>query len=46
METREVLTKAFGNDGQEKRERLELLRQTVLAEQEEGGASRSDVNAF
>ena len=39
-----MLTKAFGNDGQEMRERLELLRQTALAE--EGGASRNGVNAF
>ena len=45
-EARDVLTKAFGEDGAAKRERLQILRKGVLGEWEEGGASRCDVEAF
>ena len=45
-EAREVLMKAFGEDGKEKRARLEGLRNAVLSEWEEAGSSRRDVTAF
>ena len=45
-EARDVLTKAFGEDGVEKRERLEGLRQAVLSEWEEGGAALRDARIF
>ncbi|KAH9895030.1 UDP-Glycosyltransferase/glycogen phosphorylase [Cubamyces lactineus] len=45
-EARDVLTKAFGEDGVKKRERLLRLQQEVLSEWDEGGASRRDFMAF
>ncbi|KAI0661229.1 UDP-Glycosyltransferase/glycogen phosphorylase [Cubamyces menziesii] len=39
-EARDVLTKAFGEDGARKRERLLQLQHEVLSEWDEGGASR------
>ena len=45
-EARDVLTKAFGEDGKEKRAHLEGLRKAVLGEWEEAGESRRDVTAF
>ncbi|KAI0661230.1 hypothetical protein C8Q70DRAFT_700522 [Cubamyces menziesii] len=45
-EVRDVLTKAFGEDGARKRERLLQLQQEVLSEWGEGGASRKDFVAF
>ena len=39
-EARDVLTKAFGEDGARKRERLLQLQQEVLSEWDEGGTSR------
>lgn len=44
-EARDVLTKAFGEDG-EKREKLEVLRKSVITEWEEGGSSKRDITAF
>ena len=45
-EAMDVLTKAFGDDGKAKRERLQVLRKAMLEEWEEGGSSRRDVIAF
>ncbi|KAI0371040.1 UDP-Glycosyltransferase/glycogen phosphorylase [Pilatotrama ljubarskyi] len=45
-EAREVLTKAYGQDGAEKRERLQKLTESVLREWEEGGAALRDATAF
>ncbi len=45
-EVREVLAKAFGEDGAKRRERLAALRKSVLSEWEDGGASKQDVSAF
>ncbi len=45
-EAREVLTKAFGADGKEKRERLEEVRKGVTGAWEEGGSSWRDASAF
>ena len=45
-EARDILTKAFGEDGKEKRARLEILRKLILGEWEQGGASKRDVSAF
>ena len=45
-EAKEVLGKAFGEDGKEKRARLADLREAVLREWKEGGASWKDVNDF
>ncbi|KAI0769594.1 hypothetical protein BD413DRAFT_613645 [Trametes elegans] len=45
-EAREVLTKAYGADGAEKWKRIEVLRDAVLGEWEEGGAPLRDVQAF
>ena len=44
-EAREVLAKAFGQDGAEKRKRLEALRKTIVREWEDG-MSKRDVTAF
>ena len=44
-EAREVLAKAFGQDGAEKRKRLEGLRKTIIREWEDG-MSKRDVTAF
>lgn len=45
-EARDILGKAFGEDGKEKRAKLRLLRKMMLDEWEEGGSSRRDVLAF
>ncbi|KAI0769586.1 hypothetical protein BD413DRAFT_493271 [Trametes elegans] len=45
-EAREVLAKAYGADGVEKRRRLQVLRTAVLSEWEEGGSATRDVAAF
>ncbi|KAM5530920.1 hypothetical protein V8D89_015410 [Ganoderma adspersum] len=45
-ELREVLQKAFGEDGAKRRERLEVLKKAVNGEWEEGGTSRTDAAAF
>ena len=45
-EAREILTKAFGEDGREKRERVKVLREAVLNEWEEGGTAKRDMTAF
>ncbi|KAI0779720.1 UDP-Glycosyltransferase/glycogen phosphorylase [Fomes fomentarius] len=45
-EVREVLAKAFGEDGAKKRARLEELRKKVTTEWEDGGSSKRDVSAF
>ncbi|KAI1785433.1 UDP-Glycosyltransferase/glycogen phosphorylase [Ganoderma leucocontextum] len=45
-EMREVLGKAFGEDGEKKRARLAQVKKAVLAEWEDGGASKRDVVAF
>ena len=45
-EARRVLMSAFGEDGKEKRARLADLREAVLGEWKEGGASWKDVNDF
>ena len=46
VEAREVLTKAFGEDGAKKRAKLEELRKKVISEWEDGGSSKRDVTAF
>ncbi|KAI9066607.1 glycosyltransferase family 1 protein [Trametes sanguinea] len=45
-ETKDVLTKAFGDDGAQKREKLLALTRAFKQEWEEGGASWRDVHAF
>lgn len=45
-EARDVLTKAYGPDGAEKRERLVALTHAVNHEWEEGGSALRDVKAF
>ncbi len=45
-EVREVLAKAFSEDGAKKRARLEELRKKVTTEWEDGGSSKRDVSAF
>ncbi|KAI0827302.1 UDP-Glycosyltransferase/glycogen phosphorylase [Trametes gibbosa] len=45
-EAREVLTKAYGADGLEKRKRLVALTHAVTHEWEEGGAALRDMKAF
>ncbi|KAI0633272.1 UDP-Glycosyltransferase/glycogen phosphorylase [Trametes polyzona] len=45
-EAREVLTKAFGEDGAQKRAKLLQLRKAVLAEWDEGGSSKKEFSAF
>lgn len=45
-EVREVLQKAFGEDGAKKRAKLEVLRKAVVGEWEEGGTSRKEAVAF
>ena len=46
IEARDVLAKAFGEDGKEKREHLQTLRKAVLREWEEGGSAKRDALAF
>ena len=45
-EIRDVLQKAFGEDGAKKRARLEAVRKGVTGEWEVGGSSLRDVSAF
>ncbi|KAM5540994.1 hypothetical protein V8D89_005305 [Ganoderma adspersum] len=45
-EVREVLGKAFGEDGEKMRARLAQVRKAILAEWEDDGASRCDIIAF
>ena len=45
-EAREVLAKAFGEDGAQKRARLQELRKKVTSEWEDGGSSKRDVCTF
>ncbi|CDO72764.1 Glycosyltransferase Family 1 protein [Trametes cinnabarina] len=45
-EARDVLTKAFGEDGAKKRERVLALAREFNRQWEEGGTSYSDVSAF
>ncbi|KAI9066606.1 glycosyltransferase family 1 protein [Trametes sanguinea] len=45
-EARDVLAKAFGEDGARKRETVRVLARAFEREWEEGGASWKDVNAF
>lgn len=45
-EARDVLARAFGEDGAQRRARLLALKERVDKEWEEGGASRKDVEAF
>ena len=45
-EARDILQKAFGEDGQAKRGRVQALQTDVLNEWQEGGASKRDVLAF
>lgn len=45
-EARDVLTRAFGEDGAKKRAKLQQLRSEVLSEWDEGGASKRDFLAF
>ncbi|EIW63128.1 UDP-Glycosyltransferase/glycogen phosphorylase [Trametes versicolor FP-101664 SS1] len=45
-EVRDVLTKAYGPDGAEKRQRLVALTRDVTHEWEEGGSALRDVRAF
>ena len=46
LEARNVLTRAFGKEGDAKREELLALRERLLGEWAEDGASRKDVEAF
>ncbi|KAI9067516.1 glycosyltransferase family 1 protein [Trametes sanguinea] len=45
-EIRDVLARAFGGDGEEKRARLGLLRSELQAAWAEGGVARREVEAF
>ncbi|KAI0745133.1 UDP-Glycosyltransferase/glycogen phosphorylase [Earliella scabrosa] len=45
-EAREIFAKAFGEDGAEKRARLQELRKKVTSEWEDGGSSRRDICMF
>ncbi|TFK84851.1 glycosyltransferase family 1 protein [Polyporus arcularius HHB13444] len=45
-EAREVLSKAFGEDGSRKRARVLELRKAIRAEHEQGGHARRDLQAF
>lgn len=45
-EARDVLVKAYGTDGAEKRKRLASLTHAVTREWEEGGAALRDVKTF
>lgn len=45
-EAREVLAKAFGEDGAEKRSRLQIVRQAMNTEWEKGGLARRDMLTF
>ncbi|RPD78353.1 UDP-Glycosyltransferase/glycogen phosphorylase [Lentinus tigrinus ALCF2SS1-7] len=45
-EAREVLGKAFGEDGAKKRERLKAVSDAVNGEWEDGGSSKRDMLAF
>ncbi len=45
-ELRDVLARAFGADGQEKRARLQKVRKTLEGAWAEGGAGKRDVETF
>ncbi|KAJ3002813.1 hypothetical protein NUW54_g5644 [Trametes sanguinea] len=45
-EAKDVLTKAFGEDGAQKREKLPALQSAFQHEWEEGGTAWRDVHAF
>ena len=45
-EMREVLDKAFGEDGEQKRARLAQVKKAALSEWEDGGTSKHDMVAF
>ena len=45
-EARDILAKAFREDGAQKRERLKALTSALKHEWEEGGSSLRDVTAF
>ena len=45
-EARESFAKAFGEDGAQKRARLQELRNKVTSEWEDGGSSKRDVGAL
>ena len=45
-EAREVLAKAFGEDGAQKREKLKALTHALRHEWEEGGSSLRDMTTF
>ena len=45
-EAREVLAKAFGSDGADKRTNVEKLQHAILGEWDEGGAGKADAMAF
>ena len=45
-EARDVLGKAFGEDGAKKRERLQTLSKAVNGEWEDGGSSKRDMLTF
>ena len=46
VEVRDVLQKAFGEDGAKKRAKLDVLRKAVNGEWEEGGTSRKEAALF
>ncbi|RPD63794.1 UDP-Glycosyltransferase/glycogen phosphorylase [Lentinus tigrinus ALCF2SS1-6] len=45
-EAREVLGKAFGEDGAKKREKLQAVREAMNKEWDDGGSARKDILAF
>ena len=45
-EMRDVLERAFGEDGAQKRARLEVLRQTLQLAWSDSGVAKSDVETF
>ena len=45
-EAREVLGKAFGEDGAKKRERLQAVSKAMNGEWEDGGSSKRDMLTF
>ena len=45
-EAREVLDKAFGEDGAKKREKLQAVSKAMNGEWEDGGSSKRDMLTF
>lgn len=45
-EVRTILQKAFGEDGRQKRENIQQLKEKIKAELREGGDSSVDLNKF